>query len=82
MEGLKKTLVFLSFYVLYILAGSFLFNAFECPQEVAVKRAAAKEEEEFMIVMDKILKKAEEMEPSMGVRIPGIEEPVLSVHFS
>ena len=48
MVSLKRTLVFLLFYVLYLLLGSFLFNAFECPQEVAVKRAVAKEEEEFM----------------------------------
>ena len=60
MVSLKRTLVFLLSYVIYLLLGSFMFKAFECPQEMAEKRALAKEEEEFMMLMDEALKKIKE----------------------
>ena len=56
MKSLQWSLFFLSFYVIYLLAGSILFKAIECPQEVAVKWQIAKEEEELMFVMAEAFK--------------------------
>ena len=38
MHHIWKWLSFLIFFMLYLLLGGYLFNAIECPQELAAKR--------------------------------------------
>ena len=49
MSPLIRSLLFLALYTVYILVGGYMFNAIECPQEIAIKKkvAAAVKDEEF-----------------------------------
>ena len=61
MVSWKSLFAFLAFYMSYLLLGSYMFHAFECPDEIAVKSKIATEEREFTILMAFLRKRAEEL---------------------
>ena len=53
MMSLRSWLALLVFYVLYLLMGGYIFNAIECPDEMAEKdREAAERRDVRMLVLD------------------------------